>query len=256
MIFLFLISFENVVITINIFKYLEYLEICPYTISDLDLKLHLERRCDLYNINNNSRYSYQYICSYNSAEEFKIKQLIKKQEKDINSYNVICVKVESLIKNNSIIDLFSKEYANSDKYYCSITNKPKDFNYAEHKDCNNTIKENLFILVNAIYYIQLYCFRIYFKYLENRTDSLAHFHQFNNPIDETKESENSIRINNFRKEKTINIIIENKEIFPIKSDIKKCITVNKSNIKNNIELDLINTSLDRKLVSSHSYSDT
>ena len=40
-------------------------------------------------------------------------------------------------------------------------------------------------------------------------DGLANFPQINNSIDETKESENSIRINNFRKEKTINIIIEN-----------------------------------------------
>jgi len=229
MIFNILIGLENVIITINDSKYKEYLKICPYTLNKLDLNLHLKRRCDLYNVNNNSRYSYQYICSYNSAKEFIIKNLTKKQEKKINSFNVICLKVKSLIKNNPIVDLFNKEYANSDKYYCSITNKPKDFNFAEHKDCNNTIKEFLFFLVNEIYYMQLYCFYIYFKYLEFRVDNLPNFHQFNNPIDETKESENSIRINNFRKEKTINIIIENKEIFPIKSNIKKCIIVNKSN---------------------------
>ena len=46
----------------------------------------------------------------------------------------MCLKVKSLIKNNSIEDLFNKEYANSDKYYCSVTSKPKDFNFAEHKD--------------------------------------------------------------------------------------------------------------------------
>ena len=133
-IFLFLITFENVIITINENKYIHYLNICPYTISDLDLKLHLKRRCELYNINNNSRYSYQYICSYDSSKELKIKKLSKKQKQDFNSYNALCLKVESLIKNNSIVDLFSKEYSNSDKYYCSITSKPKDFIFAKHKD--------------------------------------------------------------------------------------------------------------------------
>ena len=116
-IFLFLITFENVILAINENKYIDYLNICPYTISDLDLKLHLKRRCELYNINNNSRYSYQYICSYNSSKELQIKKLSKKQKQDFNSYNALCLKVESLIKNNSIVDLFSKEYSNSDKYY-------------------------------------------------------------------------------------------------------------------------------------------
>ena len=251
--------------------YRKYLKNCPYTISDLDLNLHLERRCDLYNIYNYSRYSYQYICSYNSAKEFKYKEnqiddrkVSKKLEKKINPDYVICLKVESLIKNNSIVNLFSKEYANSDKYYCSRTNKPNDFINIEHKDCNNKVKKKYIYIFNLIYFLQVFYIQIYMKYISLRRYSLynfgnrnmPHFHQFNNPNDETKESENSIGINNFRKENTINIIIENKEIFPIKSDIKKCITVNKSNIKNNIELDLINTSLDRKLVSSHSYSDT
>ena len=53
---------ESFVLETNDEKYRKYLKNCPYTISDLELNLHLERRCDLYNINSNSRYSYQYIC--------------------------------------------------------------------------------------------------------------------------------------------------------------------------------------------------
>ena len=43
-------------------------------------------------------------------------------------------------------------------------------------------------------------------------DGLAHIHQINNSIDETKESENSIRINNFRKEKGSGMCLSLKDV--------------------------------------------
>ena len=202
---------------------------------------------------------------FNSAKEFKYKEKqidfkkeAKKLEKEINSDYVICLKVESLIKNSSIVDSFIKEYADSDNYYCSRTNKPNDFTYAEHKDCNNKIKKRFIYIFNFICFFEFFYLQIYMRYISIKMASiynlefrnLLHFHQFNNPNDETKDSENSIEINNFRKENTINIIIENKKIFPIKSNIKKCFTANKNNIKNNIEQDLISISLDRKMDSS------
>ena len=202
------------VLETNVEKYRKYLKNCPYTISDLDLNLHLERRCDLYNINNNSRYSYQYICSYNSAKEFKYKEnqidnikVPKKLEKKIKSDYVICLKAESLIENNSIVNLFNHEYSNSIKYYCSRTNKPNDFIYIEHKDCNNKVKTIYIYIFNLIYFLQVFYIQLYMKYISVKRDSLyrniPHFHRFDNPNDETKESENSIGINNFRKENTI-----------------------------------------------------
>ena len=214
----------------NFIKYdLEYFKICPYTISDLELKFHLERRCELYNINNNSRYSHQYICSYNSEKE---NQREKKLDKKIDSNYVFCLKVKSLIKNNSIIDSFNKEYANSDKYYCCRANQPKDFSYVKHKDGNNKIKQYVVILTNLIYIFQMDYPLIYMIYLKPKINP-AHFHRFDNPNDETKESEKSIRINSFVKEKTVNIIIKNKEIYTIKSDIKQFSRDNKRIIKNN-----------------------
>ena len=69
-----LIVCENFILDVNDGNYRKYLKICPYTISDLDLNLHLGRRCDLYNINNNSRYSYQYICSLIQLKNLNIKK--------------------------------------------------------------------------------------------------------------------------------------------------------------------------------------
>jgi hypothetical protein len=61
--------------------------------------------------------------------------------------------------------------------------------------------------------------------------------------EETKETEISNRINSFQKEKTINIIIENKKIIPIKTDIKQSYIVNK--IKQSEKSDSINIALNQ-----------
>ena len=256
-IFLFFSFSQFIILSTNNEKYKKYLKNCPYTISDLDLNLHLERRCDLYNINNNSRYSYQYICSYNSSKDFiyQENQINDKKpkvlKKEIKPDNVICLKVESLIKNNSIINLFNNEYINSDKYYCSRTNKPEDFTFAHHKDCNNKTKKIFIIIFYTINYLQVLNIEFYVGYVLlirtctynlnfNNGDDLY----FSNVNDETKESEISNRINSFRKEKTINIIVENKKIIPIKNDIKQSYTVNK--IKKDDKSDSINIALNQE----------
>ena len=43
---------------------------CLFTITG-DYNLHNKRRCELYNINYNSRYLNQYICSYDPYEDFE-----------------------------------------------------------------------------------------------------------------------------------------------------------------------------------------
>ena len=68
---------------------------------------------------------------------------------------------------------------------------------------------------------------------------------FSNVNDETKETEISNRINRFRKEKTINIIVENKKIIPIKTDIKKSYTFDKDKTKKPDKSDSINISLNK-----------
>ena len=52
-----------------------YLQECPFLFKS-DLIPHKildyeKRRCELYNIYNNSRYKYQYICSYDVAKDFE-----------------------------------------------------------------------------------------------------------------------------------------------------------------------------------------
>ena len=171
-------------------------------------------------------------------------------EKEIKPEYVMCLKVESLIKNNSIINLFNNEYTNSDIYYCSRTNKPEDFTYAHHKDCNNKIKKIFIVIFYTINYLQVLNVEFYVGYilLIRSCDYNLNFNNrddlyFSNVNDETKETEISNRINSFRKEKTINIIVENKKIILIKNDIKQSYTVNK--IKKDDKSDSINIALNQ-----------
>ena len=126
-----------IILTVNSYKATNFWSNCPYLMSDLDYNKHYKKRCELYNINNNSRYSYQYICSYDSSKEFKRQKLI--QETKPNS--VICIEANNInnLMKNKVIELFTNEYNNNKNFYCSRTNMPKDnFTFAEHKDCNNT----------------------------------------------------------------------------------------------------------------------
>ena len=133
-----------ILLTVNSYKATNFWSNCPYLMSDLDYNKHYKKRCELYNINNNSRYSYQYICSYDSSKDFKRQKLI--QETKPNS--VICIEANNInnLINNKVIELFTNEYKNNKNFYCSRTNMPEDnFTFAEHKDCNNT-KYSLMII--------------------------------------------------------------------------------------------------------------
>ena len=44
-------------------EYLNYKKFCPFSFSGLDYKLHLKRRCELYNIKNKSFFLFQFICT-------------------------------------------------------------------------------------------------------------------------------------------------------------------------------------------------
>jgi hypothetical protein len=130
--------------------------------SDLDYNKHYKKRCELYNINKNSRYSYQYICSYDSSKEFKRQKLI--QETKPNS--VICIEANNInnLINNKVIELFTNEYNNNKNFYCSRTNMPEDnFTFAEHKDCNNT-KYSLMIVFILFSSFEFFNTMVYFNF--------------------------------------------------------------------------------------------
>ena len=132
-IFFFNFLFGFIILSINISKYLKYWKNCPYLIKDLDYDLYFERRCELYNINNNSRYSYQYICSYDSSKDFKTRF-----QNEIKNDNIICIPLKKTEDNNEIITLFNNKYTNSTNYYCSRTNIPDNYSFVNQKNCVKT----------------------------------------------------------------------------------------------------------------------
>ena len=108
------------------YEYINYKMFCPFTLDKLDYKLHFKRRCQLYNIDQENYYPFQYICSYN-PEKNQINTILS--EKDfISHYSEFrCSKVEILIKNNLFIDDFVKEYYKEDIYYCNFKKQIKNF---------------------------------------------------------------------------------------------------------------------------------
>jgi hypothetical protein len=126
--------------SINISKYKYYWKICPYLIDDFYNIEYYDRRCELYQINNNTRYKYQYICSYDSSKDFK-----NKFKRAIEDNNIFCISANNIIYNNKIIEYFYNKYEKFNKYYCSRTDQPTGFSYVHQRNCNKT-KNSLLLL--------------------------------------------------------------------------------------------------------------
>ena len=247
--FLFNFSAYLIILSVNISKFFKYWKYCPYLLKDLDYNLHFERRCELYNINNNSRYLYQYICSYDSSKDFK---------KD----KIICNSVKAINETNKVLYLFNNEYQKSNKYYCSRTNMPDNYSFVNHKKCK---KANyswmiallvIYIFEYIFYYVILIFigegFHNYQNYRGRRRERTRNINRLeNNEIQnnnsqtniDTKSSENPYESNIFMQQKTRNIIIENKQEYSIDTNIKNNI-LNKENKKPNaISLDEISINI-------------
>ena len=284
LILLFNFLFGFIILSINISKYLKYWKYCPYLIKDLDYSLHFERRCELYNINNNSRYSYQFICSYDSSKDFK-----NKLQNEIKKDNIICIPIKNIKDNNKIISLFNNEYKKIDKYYCSRTNVPDNYTFVNHKNCKKA-KYSLMIvfyilsIFRFIFYQVIICIiiiqglsesnrsnriryrnRIRIDRFDDRNHIGRNLHPINNiynqnndnifrnlfrniininnmnqSINDTKESENPSRINNFNRQKTRNIILENKQEYSIETNVKNILSNKGNTLSNSINLEQIN----------------
>ena len=109
------IIMEPIVIGIKNSEFKLFLKNYPFMINDDNYTLNVDKRCQLYNINNNSRFSYQYICNYNSSSIGG----------DMWPNEVICVELKNIIKENEKIYNFTEKYFNNKNYYCSRTNFPK-----------------------------------------------------------------------------------------------------------------------------------
>ena len=298
-----------IILSVNLSKFLNYWKYCPYLITDFDYNLHFERRCELYNINNNSRYLYQYICSYDSSKDFKKNKLKNQIKKD----SIICIPLKEIKENedNEVKNLFINEYKNINNYYCSRTNMPKTYSFVNYKNCKKT-KYSLNIVLYIIFIFKLIFtvltpfFLIIYSLTENihnrprirmREINLSNNEEFRNRIpnniernigndriqnrnfnneenrdnidnrframvnelirirdlfrnlnnnnnnqlnNDTKASENPSMDNSFIKQKTRNIILENKQEYSIETNIKNIIS-NKDNKKfNAINLEEIN----------------
>ena len=234
-IFIFFFIFQLIIITINYRKTEKYWKNCPYIINDLKYDLHIKRRCELYNININSRYSYQYICSYDSSKEFKSKLSI-----EILPDKVVCSPFKNLIDNNDIVKSFENEYKNEKKFYCSRTDLPEDYSFAKHKNCNEKQKKYMIAFL-ILSYLRIMVFVIYiicliFLFIFGNNQTIRIRNRFPNiSRKSTIESDSPKKNDDFKMQKTINIIIENKKEYIIKTNIQTLKQNNQTNkINNNI----------------------
>ena len=172
LILFFLFIFEIILISFILGYNYDYWINCPFTLTD-NLNEHYERRCELYKINTNSRYKYQFICSYDPTDDFKYeskdsvyqkrrtkRKVLKALTKKIKKNYLACVKVNNVIENNDIISLFTKEYENICKYYCSRTNVPEKYSHVNDKDCNNKTKNVFIIVLYCISYVKIFFFLV------------------------------------------------------------------------------------------------
>ena len=213
-----------------------YLYYCPYLYNDNNYSMHYRKRCELYNINKNSRYAYQYICSFNSSY-FPIDNFIIKK---INSDN-ICVPVTKVVEYNKVIFEFINEYKIEYKFYCSRKHLPKKFPFVKDKYCSENIYyvmwQSFFLsLTKIIYHILLLSFLGIIENTDigynlaniliciNKRININIFGNNNTENNSTEDSENSNKKQkneNFVRKKTQNIIIENKKEYTINQNIKK-----------------------------------
>ena len=215
-------------ISINLPGYDEYLKDCPFTLLYNETH-HEDRVCQLYNIYNNSRYKYRYICSYNAFN----------YQKNPIFDNLDIIKCIPKLKNinNNIINKFSKIYNNKQLFYCSRINKPKKNNYIKDEYWNKKVNiPTLFFFIHFIYYALL-CYQVkillilnnlYLQYIGLNEEQSNNF----NSEASTQYIENNINNISFNKEADKNIIVENNEVYNIEVSIKHFAEM-KENKKNN-----------------------
>ena len=215
-------------------NYRNYIADCPFTFNSnrttFSESIYGERLCELYNINLNSRYKYQYICSYNASEDFK-------SDKTKDGFDkIVCVSKINNIKGNDIINKFSSLYENKDKnesnlFYCSRIDEPKKDDYIKEEVCSNenkfkSIIEYLLLLIDIIRLCHNQFHKILDKELSNREqnmiDTLRIYNnaRFGNEDSDTEYDESNSNNISFDEEEDKNIIIENHIVHNINVNIK------------------------------------
>ena len=203
-----------------------YLKECPFTF-EKELLPHKilnyeKRRCELYNIYNNSRYKYQYICSYDATGDFKM----NKTSDGLNK--LICTKKVNNIKdnnNNIIINKFIEIYENNkikNFFYCSRTDKPLKNKKTREESCNINIKIVILCIILQCFTYFILIFQIsLLEEIEHNNNHLIEEQRHSNDFEiSTRCDEENPNNISFKKEKDRNIIVENNQEYSIEVDIK------------------------------------
>ena len=207
---------------LNKFKFETYAQNCPFTLSsNLNNSLYFEaKRCELYNIYNNSRYKYQYICSYNPYEYYW------KNDKSKDGFQKMqCVPKTNNLSNFEIIDNFAQIYKNmniSELFYCNLVEMPIKNEFIPEKHCNTKIplhhKYNF--LFNISYLIAI-IFSEYYKVLLDHMIKSIEGELRNLLRDYIVKEEDNISTDNdeensnnasFIEEDEVNLIVENNNV--------------------------------------------
>lgn len=199
--FIFIHIFGLIILSINVDYYRKYLKQCPYLLNKLYYGMNLKRRCELFKINRNSNYAFQYICSYDSSKE-------------LGEKTVVCEKFKEIIPNNHIISLYIKEYINYDNYYCYRSNLPRNFTFVDPKNCNNKTKFGATITFYVFFLIQSIGFIPTFYIIGKTFNSLEldYFYGISERIGKVEENKKKVvEENNNRNANEINKNKENKE---------------------------------------------
>ena len=222
--------FEILLLYINSLKFNDYFINCPYLFKDINDKSSLERICELYNIGSNSRYKYQYVCSYDSSKDF-----IMKLKATIRPNSIICVRISIITMINDILTNFNEENIYY-TYYCHRTNQPSVYSFDKtNKYCKRKVNMFLYISIFLIY-IRIIYFFIIIKILKKMAinqnireiNNLLRFLSINlnnnnmNTSNSTKVTENEQQNGNneeFVRNNTRNVVIENNQEFSINYDI-------------------------------------
>jgi hypothetical protein len=215
---------------LNDIHYGKYLKNCPFSLSsDLfsnNISYYEKRRCELYNIYTNSRYKYQYICSYNASKDFE------NDKSDNGLDKIICTPKMSNISNNNIINQFSTLYYNnnSELFYCNRVDLPTKNADIKDEYCNNkkdfsTLFYILFLIVEIL---RLFFGKLYKQLQEDliiriATDFLNQARRLlddNNDNCSTDNDESNSNNISFDEENDENIIVENNEVSNVDLNIK------------------------------------
>ena len=201
----------------------KYLKNCPFTLSsDLVSKntpYYAKRRCELYNINTNSRYKYQYICSYNASKDFD------NDKSDKGLAQIICIPKKNNISHNNIFNQFNALYGNYDSelFYCNRFDLPikntyiKDEYCSNKKDFMNNLFETLYFIINILF---IFFGELFIEIQEDlearyRNEILNQARRLLGDINDNCSTDNDESNSNnisFDNENDENIIVENNEV--------------------------------------------